>query len=1257
MIVMQDLKFYQSQRMSDTDNGGGAMSLVEIQSANENAIFDDISDVNRAAGHVSIRKAFAAVTNDLDDKFLDAGVVIFRPPDDTYTSVLLHGPGDHYDQRPAIKSAIEAYRNRSVQTRWALYERQYAGSALITLYGTAQEELPSIGEVLNLVQWTSTARTAESASEYVRIVRITQDELRTFTDGNSEFERRVVILELHQPLKNTYDGVPMSKTPITAYSAALFTTRVVDSARYYGTFPLKEDADTDASAVYATALYERLIPSARSEMPHLDLGLDSLPTPVALSDTNLTLSNAVTWSAGTRLTLPQGWVPGTLSISAGAKTLVDRGRNLMDGTAIIGSVDAAAGNLTISSGTYAGAKTLSFRPALALSRPSQTLGVAVSETTQAKAYVAYLRPSPSPGSVRVEYTVQGNRYRLSDVGNGELAGNEVSWGSGTVNYTSGQVAVTLGALPDIDSTVIFLFTAAADAVRLETSSTTKVRPFPLTPQSVAGIDPDGADVAYSIDPLSISVTVGLTALEAVTPEHYSHATVGDVFFYLRENAYQDRLVAEGQFVFNALPPVGQTLTLAGTATATRKTTAPTFSGKTEKTDTITPSPVRTVAHLFYPEATVPETVSLGYRAMAGIPPDGGTIEAAGNNHVMGGTYQYTVTWTALRSFDGNPLNEVEETRTATFVHGFTLNDQVTAQTFWNSIRNFGVSPILLVVSGYDYDSEDVEYLCHRLSASKELITDRSAAEAACAADINYYIVPGVITTRYWYRLKPETTITLVYESYDRNAQVDDEAEPEEVAFEFEWTVNALEIDAKPESTATMTLEPEGFRVTLGTQTYVKNAQDQMIALGNWDVTQAGGGVVSGTFAGGTVTLTQWPAGVSPTVTLDQRLVSTKKTLAAQAIFSTVAAPVVPASFSFGCKDGNGLNIVGVSDADGGIHQDNAGGPVIGSIDVFTGTVKLHLPWANAAYFDLSTLTYQCVTYEELPLDEAIIGIDATRLPSDGRVPIYRPGGLVLIHHTATLPFEALSPTQVIDCERERLYRVAITDANRKPLTDEQFTVDRLLGTITLAADLDLTDYTAPYTVAHTVADLRMITNTSISGRLGLNAPLMHDFPASDSYVSSVLFAGTLQAQYSHLFMQGAWNEVWQDSRIGAAPLAQYDDISYPIEVTNAGAYTDRILIRFTNATEFQCFGERLGHLGSGNTSTLFEPRRSAGDVYPLFRLHYQGWGAGTATGNCLRFNLIGAAFPFNLIRAIQPSSPTDEQDGVELLLLGNIDAV
>lgn len=126
--------------------------------------------------------------------------------------------------------------------------------------------------------------------------------------------------------------------------------------------------------------------------------------------------------------------------------------------------------------------------------------------------------------------------------------------------------------------------------------------------------------------------------------------------------------------------------------------------------------------------------------------------------------------------------------------------------------------------------------------------------------------------------------------------------------------------------------------------------------------------------------------------------------------------------------------------------------------------------------------------------------------------------------------------------------------------------------------------------------------------------------------------------------------------IGSQPLAQFNDAQYPIAVTNAGAYPDRILIKFTSSTAFQVIGENLGLIGIGDTSTDCSPLNSLTGV-AYFTIPYLGWGLGWATGNCLRFNIISAAYPIDLIRAIQPSNPSGlDSDSVELIMIGNVDA-
>jgi hypothetical protein len=154
----------------------------------------------------------------------------------------------------------------------------------------------------------------------------------------------------------------------------------------------------------------------------------------------------------------------------------------------------------------------------------------------------------------------------------------------------------------------------------------------------------------------------------------------------------------------------------------------------------------------------------------------------------------------------------------------------------------------------------------------------------------------------------------------------------------------------------------------------------------------------------------------------------------------------------------------------------------------------------------------------------------------------------------------------------------------------------------------------------------------------------------------VLYAGTLQARVSNLFAQSTWTSVWSDALIGSEPLAQYNDVQWPIVVSNLGAYQDRILIKFTTTTAFQVIGENLGFIGIGDINNDCAPVNAL-TGQPYFTIPYQGWGSGWATGNCLRFNLICSAYPVTALRAVQPSEPTgQDSDSVELILIGNVES-
>lgn len=302
----------------------------------------------------------------------------------------------------------------------------------------------------------------------------------------------------------------------------------------------------------------------------------------------------------------------------------------------------------------------------------------------------------------------------------------------------------------------------------------------------------------------------------------------------------------------------------------------------------------------------------------------------------------------------------------------------------------------------------------------------------------------------------------------------------------------------------------------------------------------------------------------------------------------------------------------------------------------------------------SSIIYNGVATTMLPPDSALLGLDAARLPPDGQALLFQTGMLCLVHHTAALAPQALAAAQTIDCGRTRLYRVVIEDAAGLRLPADLYTVDRELGTLTTADPLDLTGYTSPYTVRHTIADLARLRDTDINGNLTFLRPMTHAF-ALGGYVSGMLYIGTLQARVSDKFEQSTWTNEWSDELIGDAPLASYNDAAYPIAVTNAGAYQDRILVKFTSGTAFQVIGEQLGLIGIGDINNDCSPiNLLTGQAY--FTLDYRGWGGGWAVGNCLRFNLHAASHPVDLVRATQPSDPTGASDSVELLLVGNVDS-
>ena len=66
-------------------------------------------------------------------------------------------------------------------------------------------------------------------------------------------------------------------------------------------------------------------------------------------------------------------------------------------------------------------------------------------------YTNLLIPKPAPSSVIVSYRALGKWYTIHDDGNGIMEGS----GAGVVNYSTGSVAITLLAVPDVNSAIVW----------------------------------------------------------------------------------------------------------------------------------------------------------------------------------------------------------------------------------------------------------------------------------------------------------------------------------------------------------------------------------------------------------------------------------------------------------------------------------------------------------------------------------------------------------------------------------------------------------------------------------------------------------------------------------------------------------------------------------------------------------------------------------------------------------------------------------
>lgn len=426
------------------------------------------------------------------------------------------------------------------------------------------------------------------------------------------------------------------------------------------------------------------------------------------------------------------------------------------------------------------------------------------------------------------------------------------------------------------------------------------------------------------------------------------------------------------------------------------------------------------------------------------------------------------------------------------------------------------------------------------------------------------------------------------------------------------------------------------------------------------------------YAAGSATLTYWQDNANVALSVTACLTVYGDWTAIDASFRTTLDPIKPESLSIVASTADGEQITGSADADGVI----AGTWMRGNINYEFGTAALEFGQLDSGNWvsrpvDPSTIRYNAVAYSYIPLDATILGIDAVRLPSDGRVPIYRAGDVVQLLHpdttTGTPTLNGTTGKYELACGRTRVAFVKVTDANGAILSGDDYTLDRDNGIVAWAT---IAGITTPVTIKHTVGDLRLVTDVQIDGTLTLARELTHDYPADESLAAACLIQGDRRARVSATWDQATWGNVWEDYLIGSAATATLNLIDYPITVTNEGCDTDRWLLRWTSTTNVELISEKRGVVWTGSfpayvsgTPVNIEPinprTRDAGNVNgtPYMVIDQRSNGGGWSAGNVLRINTVGAIADFWIARSIAQSDEPlgDGADGCEIYALGNID--
>jgi hypothetical protein len=1201
-IKSGDIKLMKSQVLLDTPDGGGQMTANEIIDGQSNNLFPDVDEMDRLYGRVGLRKFFPAIKTPMTPTAFGVHVIISRMPADPNVSVNLFTTKNWFDRRTNAQNQVEQYLARDVKWEGHLLELQLQGQRSFQLsLNENSQNIPAQGKTVVLV---ANENKATEKVQFVRVTEIVANEVREFEISGRVVKRRVVTCGISDALRSDFEGQTVQQflngnTPI----AFLRDTRVADATNYYGIKKLVQDIQLGSTKIQVDSIYSQLVPSAQTETPLSEIdAAGQLNALVAGRGSILTKQYSITVSSSQGFYLGSAVLPKSVSFTLFGSAITDVGGELKNSAGtVIGTIDYQNGLISWNANAGTGAATfnLSFVPAASPSFPQESALIYVTVETRGYNWLRNLLPLPAPASLQASYVAQGKVYTLRDNGAGQLRGADSAYGSGTINYETGAMVMTTGALPDANTAI--LLTWGNKVSVLERAS---------LPIKKAYIEFDsGTDFV----PGTLTVNWLLNGVAKSAADDGAGNFTGDATGTIN---YADGIA---KMMPALLPNGGTTLNLSAQK-----------GNKLAETVSVVPS---NGAVNFVLEngsqALIPKSIRVRVPVRSEDGKYSGEVDlydkpidaATGRLVTASGAQQGSVNY-ATRTFSIAPSSSVDSFR-------YELEAEVRQKNMVSSITGYDITP------------------------RKDVIRQTVAIKEDHALNLSNVVTAVSIAVSYRDTSSAQT-------------------------FTDEIVMSTLKLDVT-EGYAEQILSGS-VRFSLGASTYI----DRMGSIYRNPSVTTGSGTVAGQihYGNGNIELTGWDAGATNSPVLESLVTQIEPSTTNQVAFRAPMLPLRPQSLTLTATkvEGGLINVmpdkdgyVDTADCEGYFNFDQAVGQFVFRKKVqITSANRPEIeaqPWydagmeftengatyINTPVFVLpETIRFSAVAFSYLPLNADLLGLDPVRLPSDGRVPIFRRGDIAVIHNTQSIAVDSPVPLASFNVGRMRLSYINLYDSKGTPINPNMYQTDPDLGDVTLLGNFDLTGYELPIIAEHRIEDAGMCLDVQINGELTLNIPISHTYSAGQTFVSSAMIIGDMQARAHTIFSQTSWSNAWKDEREGGVINAQYNDVLYPIITTNEGAIQERWALIFTSNTDFRIVGENVGQIGLGSVNAESAPLNPI-TAKPYFKVPVGGWGQGWSAGNVLRFNTAAANYPIWAARTVKQGQSVVIDDSFQLQVRCGVD--